>query len=134
MEEIQKKKTVQDYIQTIEGYKQFMRRVDELLDQLEIDKIHKVMEFLDWHWAGLYDEDYNPEDRVPTELEIYKHARKLLIDSIEKNTGSSAGFEIRCFVYDPYVDEETGKLAVDDFEHMVHTSIMFSVSTARDNW
>ena len=133
MEEV-KKKTVQDYIQTIEGHKQFMKRVDDMVDQLDVDKIHRVMKFLDWSWAGLFDEKGNPEWRVPTKIEIVKQARKILIDAVERGTGGTAGFEVNCFVYDPYVDEETGELVPDDFEHMVHTSIMFSISTARDNW
>ena len=132
--EVKKKKSVQDYIQTIEGYKQFMKRVDEMLDQLDVSRIQKTMECLDWHWAGLYDEDFNPEDRVPTEVEILKLARKILVDAVEKGGGGTGGFEVSCSVYDPYIDEDTGKLAVDDFEHMVHTALCFSVSTARDNW
>lgn len=122
---LEKKKRPIDYIGTLEGYKQFMSRVDDLIGQLDFGRIRKTMEVLNWTWFSLESD----KERIPSESELLIQARKLLVDCVEKGYGGTGGFEVLSYVYDEPVEGEP-----DDFEHRVHLSICFAVESARDNW
>ena len=48
----------------------FGRQVEEVLEAFDFDRVHQVMESLQWTWANL--------DRVPTRTELEEEARRLL--------------------------------------------------------
>lgn len=48
----------------------FERQVEEVLVSFDFDRVHHVMESLEWTWANL--------DRVPTQAELVAEARRLL--------------------------------------------------------
>lgn len=124
------KKKVKDYISTIEGYKQFRNKVDYIILNFDFQKVHDVMEMLDWKWASWYDESEDQHtNEVPSVYALRTKAHQMLLDAVEKNCGGSGGFEVRTYVYDlvdengvPYTPDEP-----DDFEHSVHLSLKFVV-------
>lgn len=65
-------------------------KIDEVLDKFDFEKVHHVMEFLEWTWGG--DED----SHIPDIPELRKTARKLLKDASEIKKGrrctSTGGF------------------------------------------
>lgn len=124
------KTRVKDYIQTLEGYKQFRNRVDSILLNFDFEKVHRVMKKLKWIWAVWEDENTNVHhDSVPSVYALRQLAYKLLIDSVEKGPTGTGGFEVKCYVYD-LVDEDGVPYAPDepdDFEHSVCLSLRFVV-------
>ena len=124
------KKSVKDYISTLAGYKQFRDRVDEIILHFDFQKVHDVMEMLDWKWASWYDENEDQHiNEVPSVYALRTRAHQMLLDAVEKNCVGSGGFEVRTYVYDlvdengvPYTPDEP-----DDFEHSVHLSLKFIV-------
>ena len=48
----------------------FERQVEEVLETFDFERVHRVMESLEWSWANL--------DRVPTKAELAAEARRLL--------------------------------------------------------
>ena len=130
LDEIPAKKTVKDYISTVEGYKQFRDRVDEIILHFDFQKVHDVMEMLDWKWASWYDEAEDQHmNEVPSVYALRIRAYQMLLDAVEKDCGASGGFEVRTYVYDLY-DENGNPYSPedpDDFEHSVHLSLKFVV-------
>lgn len=55
---------------TLEDYKNKNKSINYIVDQLDTERIRKVMKCLDWHWAGYED--------IPDDFEIRQGARKLL--------------------------------------------------------
>ena len=135
--EILEKKKVKDYIQTIEGYKQFRDKVDEILLHFDFEKVASVMEFLNWKWASWEDEEGDEHyNEVPTAFALRQVAYKLLVDAVERGMGGSGGFNVKCYVYDlvdengvPYDPDEP-----DDFEHSVCLDLSFTVESWGDNY
>lgn len=121
------KKKVRDYIATIGGFKQFRNRVDEIIEHFDFEKVHKVMELLNWRWACYEDENYEDcYDTVPSVGALRIQARKLLIDAVDKGYGGCGGFEVSCFVYEDGPEEEGDP---DDFEHSVHLELKFVIES-----
>lgn len=124
------KKSVRDYISTLAGYKQFRDRVDEIILHFDFQKVHNVMEMLDWRWASWYDEAEDQHtNEVPSVYALRTRAHQMLLDAVEKDCGGSGGFEVRTYVYD-LVDEDGVPFfpgEPDDFEHSVHLSLKFVV-------
>lgn len=124
------KKSVKDYISSLTGYKQFRNRVDEIILNFDFQKVHDVMEMLDWKWASWYDENGDQHtNEVPSVYALRTRAYQMLLDAVEKDCRGSGGFEVRTYVYDlvdedgiPFFPEEP-----DDFEHSVHLSLRFTV-------
>lgn len=63
--------------------------IDNCMDYLNFDKIHKVMKFLNWKWA--------PENRVPEIHELRQFVRELINDLIDRNLVEiqCGGFRVR---------------------------------------
>lgn len=118
-------KRPKDYIQTVEGYRQFRNKVDEILEEFDFARVHKVMESLDWHWGFWDDRDCcEHRDEIPNEYALRKMARKLLIDVVEYGHGGTGGFETVAYVYSCNPDNEP-----DDFEHQVCLALKFVVES-----
>ena len=118
-------KQPKDYIQTLKGYEQFRNKVDEILEEFDFAKVHKVMKSLDWCWGFWDDRDcYKHLDEVPDEYALRKVARKLLIDAVEHGHGGTGGFETTAYVYSCNPDNEP-----DDFEHQVCLTLKFVVES-----
>ena len=75
--------------------------IDDILDEFDFDKVHKVMEFLDWGWT----DGYRPLE-VPTVGQLRIRARTLMKDLIGKEDGGTAtgGFWVTKKTFDglPY--------------------------------
>lgn len=119
------KKTPKDYIKTVEGYKQFRDKVDEILLEFDFEKVHTVMKSLNWEWAYWVGRDCEEHlQGVPDEYALRRAAQKMLVDAVEKGFGSTGGFEVLCYVYDENPDNEP-----DDFEHQVCLALKFVVES-----
>lgn len=130
--EVPCKKKVKDYIQTLEGYKQFRNKVDDILLNFDFEKVHQVMSELDWVWATWEDEEGDTHhSEVPSVYALRWLAYKLLTESVEKGPTGTGGFEVKCYVYD-LVDEDGVPYAPDepdDFEHSVCLDLRFIVES-----
>lgn len=122
-------KSVQDYIKTLGGYKQFRDKVDSILLNFDFEKVHKIMETLNWTWASWKDEyETTHISEVPSVYALKQQAYRLLRDAVEKGFGGTGGFEVKCYVY-----EEAGQDGdPDDFGHSVHLSLSFCVESQGD--
>lgn len=88
---------------TTELYKQ----VNSLLDEVDFDKIHTVMETLNWTWKSI-------DDTVPSTLDLYVAARDLLYDAIENGSASTGGFYAECIEEEDNKAELSLKFCVED--------------------
>lgn len=63
--------------------------IDEVMDNMDFDKIHRVMEYLNWQWA-----DGEGGFEVPDVPRIRKFCRSLIKNLLEENLQSieSGGF------------------------------------------
>lgn len=65
------------------------RRINCIMRNFDFNRVHKVMECLDWHWAT-----YNKGQTVPEVEDLKKEAKRLLIDAVtEKETIATGGFK-----------------------------------------
>jgi hypothetical protein len=58
--------------------------IDEIMDNFDFDKVHKVMTFLNWTW-------WNAAEGVPSTSELRQQARRLLRDAVDKKSSISTG-------------------------------------------
>ena len=66
--------------------------IDDIMDSFDFNKVHKVMEFLDWQWR---------DEGVPDEYSLKREARRLLRDAIENKTSiSTGGFIVKYYPAD----------------------------------
>ena len=66
---------------------QKQKLIDDIMDSFDFAKVHSVMKFLNWTWYP------NPEP--PDEFELRTCARKLLKESLDKQTSiTTAGFKV----------------------------------------
>ena len=64
------------------------RRINCIMRNFDFNRVHDVMECLDWHWAT-----YNKGQTVPEVEDLKKEAKRLLIDAVtEKETIATGGF------------------------------------------
>lgn len=129
-------KTLSEYISTVEGISQMWEDINEILDDFDFEKVHKVMETLDWKWYLADYEDEDEELRVPTANEVRKRARSEMTSLITQmaeegeTTGFSNGGGIEATV--EVIKDEVRKLAFgedapDDFKHSVELKLRFIV-------
>lgn len=90
------------------------RKIDDLMENFDFEKVKKVMDFLDWTWYG--------ESKPPSIEALKRNARDMLERAVEEKTCiSSAGFKA---VYendpenpnDPYIGLE---FILEDMEGFV---------------
>jgi len=81
------------------------KRVDEVLDHFDFEKVHKAMEALDWHWLS-------STNGVPTIPELRQNARELLWDAVENSCAGTGGFTA---IYNEYGDLIL-RFCIDEFE------------------
>ena len=63
--------------------------IDNIMDYFKFEQVRKVMELLDWEWAGT-------EEGVPTIPELRREARRLLKMSFKEKTNvSTGGFHVK---------------------------------------
>lgn len=63
---------------------------DKVLEDFNCYKVRRVMKFLKWKWS-VAEENGDEIDRTPTEIEIYREARQLLVRAIRNGGCSSCG-------------------------------------------
>ena len=56
--------------------------IDYIMDSFDFNRVHKVMEFLEWQWA---------DEGVPDEFSIKREARRCLRYAIENKSDISTG-------------------------------------------
>ena len=86
--------------------------IDNIMDNFKFEQVRKVMELLDWEWAGT-------EEGVPTIPELRREARRLLKMSFEEKTNvSTGGFHV---MYESNDDGEFIQLmfAVDEWDEEI---------------
>jgi hypothetical protein len=59
-------------------------QIDEIMDTFDFERVHKVMEYLDWTWGGY------PES--PSISVIRIHARERLKDAVKHGSSNTGGF------------------------------------------
>jgi len=65
-------------------------RIEDIMDEFDFDKVHKVMDSLDWTWVGV-----EAGDNIPSRAELRRSARRLLQQSVQtKSSIGSGGFHI----------------------------------------
>ena len=77
-------------------------KIKEILECINIKRIHKTMKFLNWKWA--HDGDSTTYSMVPSETHIRHVATSLLLDAYERSlknnndgvTLGTGGFEAYC--------------------------------------
>jgi hypothetical protein len=63
--------------------------IDNIMDYFKFEQVQKVMELLNWEWAGA-------EEGIPTVPELRQEARRLLKMAFEEKTNvSTGGFLVR---------------------------------------
>lgn len=76
------------------------KRKKEVLDNFDFERVHKVMELLEWTWATK-----KKEHKIPSVKKMKKHASRLIDDALKglKKSGleqysiSTGGFEACAF-------------------------------------
>ena len=83
-------KDVSKDVSSVENKCPHQELIDEVMDNFNFNKVHKVMTFLDWNW-------FSPKGfSIPTIDEIKEEARRLLVDAVTKHTTiASGGFKAR---------------------------------------
>lgn len=67
-------------------------QIDDIMDEFDFDKVHKIMEFLNWEWWF-----EGNEKRVPEVCELRKKAREHLRHVARcGGTTGSGGFTAQC--------------------------------------
>ena len=56
--------------------------IDDIMDNFDFHKVHRVMEFMNWQWRG---------EGVPSVSEMRKEARRLLLSSMKDSGQASTG-------------------------------------------
>lgn len=65
-------------------------QIDSVLERFDFDKVHKVMQLLDWKWGG----PFVPELKVPSPQEMKCATYSLLLEARRLDCStSSGGFE-----------------------------------------
>lgn len=67
----------------------FRDDVEELLDEFDFDKVHQVMQYLNWTWVSERHggEVGESEVAVPSRAAIRKHARSSLLEAAKRAYG-----------------------------------------------
>lgn len=72
--------------------------IDEILDNFEFEKVHKVMTFLDWRWVGV----------LPDVADLRAQARKLLKECLKFRGEKPRHIETGGFMAEYNLEEEDG--------------------------
>ena len=74
------------------------KKINEVIDFFDFEKVHNVMEFLNWQWQGL---------GVPKVYELKETATNLIIESINKTLETLQDYSIGTggFEASSYLDE-----------------------------
>lgn len=76
----------------------WQEHIDFILDEFDFDKVHQVMECLNWGWAGC-----DSPDGIPSIGDMRRWARRLLNEAATSESGynASGGFAARRIDDDP---------------------------------
>ena len=77
--------------------------IDEIMDEFDFRRVHKTMEFLNWHWGGRGVPA--GELRVPSLAELRKEARRMLKDCCLEGHYSTESGGLRAEYFAETVDE-----------------------------
>lgn len=105
---------------------QVQEAIDEIMDNFDFERVHKVMDFLNWKW---FSADANSE--VPDPSELRKSARKQIKECLQGSVDYSDYFSISCGGFEVVVrlmDRDVQE--PDDFIHNVCITLRFVL----DSW
>lgn len=86
-------------LKDIDRQKFFRSKLDELLEEFDFEKVHKIMDLLNWRWAGVIG---IPEkgDMIPVICSLFDSIKGAIMRK-ERSFAATGGFKL---TYDP--DEE----------------------------
>lgn len=77
---------------TTERYKLVRDRIDEILVNFDFEKVHRIMELLDWTWSSWIDEEGDVhEEEIPSVYALRCEALRLMKESLDEGEGISTG-------------------------------------------
>lgn len=88
-------------LRDIDRQKFFRSRLDELLKEFDFDKVHKIMDLLNWRWAGVIGIP-EEEDMIPVIRDLFDSI-KGAITRKERSFAATGGFKL---AYNPDEDDE----------------------------
>ena len=115
-------KTINYYLNKPEGINQMLEAIHEILENLDFENIHNVMQFLNWQWRN---------EGVPSIEKLKEELLDMLTEmfdrGVEENQSeymmSCGGFTVRYKVYENDADTP------DDFKHNVNIYVAFNLDT-----
>ena len=129
MDAINRKQSLNDFLNDINSYKQFRDDIDLcLLYEIDFEKIHEVMEVLDWEWASWMDEEYNEhENSIPSAFGIKENLVKKLKNMEEwiRNNPDAKEYNMSCGGWEINMHMVEDLETEDDYESQVRFSVKF---------
>ena len=115
-------KTINYYLNKPEGINQMLEAIHEILENLDFENIHNVMQFLNWQWRN---------EGVPSIEKLKEELLNMLAEmfdrGVEENQSgymmSCGGFTVQYKVYENDADTP------DDFKHNVNIYVAFNLDT-----
>lgn len=88
-------------LKDIDRQKFFRSKLDELLEEFDFEKVHKIMDLLNWMWAGVYGIPTR-EDMILVVKNLYSSIEGAILRG-EKSSIATGGFKL---TYNPDEDDE----------------------------
>ena len=128
MKGVERKKSLKEFFDDLESYKQFRSDVDNCLLYMDWEKIHKIMKLLKWKWATWIDNEYNAHhNTVPSVFgireEVFKRIREMETWIMEHPDEKTYKMSIGGFEYEMYMCNEPD--LDDDYEGQVRFIVRF---------
>lgn len=98
-------------LKDIDRQKFFRSKLDELLEGFDFEKVHKIMDLLDWRWAGVIGTP-EKEDMIPVVKSLYDSIEGAVLRD-ERSSAATGGFML---TFDP-----------DDEIKLVFEAVTYSV-------
>ena len=76
----------------IDRQKFFRSKLDELLEEFDFEKVHKIMDLLDWRWAGVLGTP-EKEDMIPVVRSLFDSIKGAIIRK-ERSFAATGGFKL----------------------------------------
>ena len=88
-------------LKDIDRQKFFRSKLDELLEEFDFEKVHKIMDLLNWMWAGVYGIPTR-EDMILVVKNLYSSIEGAILRG-EKSSIATGGFVL---TFNPNEDDE----------------------------
>lgn len=88
-------------LKDIDRQKFFRSKLDELLKEFNFEKVHKIMDLLNWRWAGVIGIP-GKEDMIPVIRSLFDSIKGAIMRK-ERSFAATGGFKL---TYNPDEDDE----------------------------